>query len=283
MWTHLFSDHGHIATASERAPKITPLGYKHAAHSGFFGLPPPREIPSAITRKSSAATRSRPSDPIFQVVSVPLSYWRGNAEGNAADDEFATSIRHYITDSLKPVCSRSGAARPCPNEERNRAMSVLTNEQAVNSDVDRRYIPFTGQEYLESLNDGREVWIYGERVENIAEHPAFRNSARMIARMYDALHDPARKDILTTPTEWGGFTHRFYRAPETSRSKSPRATRSPSGRRSHGAGWAAPPTTRAASWARSAPTPSSTAASRTTRATGTARRRRRPGTSTTRS
>jgi hypothetical protein len=25
--------------------------------------------------------------------------------------------------------------------------------------------PFTGQEYLESLRDGREIWIYGERVE----------------------------------------------------------------------------------------------------------------------
>ena len=82
-----------------------------------------------------------------------------------------------------------------------------TESVAVNKD----YIPFTGQEYLDSLNDGREVWIYGERVENITEHPAFRNSARMIARMYDALHAPETKDILTTPTEWGGFTHRFFR------------------------------------------------------------------------
>ncbi len=75
--------------------------------------------------------------------------------------------------------------------------------------------PFTGKEYLDSLDDGREVWIYGERVENITEHPAFRNTARMIARLYDALHDPERKQILTEPTEWGGFTHRFYRAPNT--------------------------------------------------------------------
>ena len=41
---------------------------------------------------------------------------------------------------------------------------------------------FTGQEYLESLNDGREVWIYGQRVKDTANHPAFRNSARTIAR-----------------------------------------------------------------------------------------------------
>ena len=76
-------------------------------------------------------------------------------------------------------------------------------------------IPFTGKEYLESLNDGREVWIYGKKVKNITEHPAFRNSARMIARMYDAMHDPARREILTAPTEWGGFTHRFFQAPHT--------------------------------------------------------------------
>ena len=30
-------------------------------------------------------------------------------------------------------------------------------------------LPYTGQEYLESLDDGREVWIYGERVEG--RHP----------------------------------------------------------------------------------------------------------------
>ena len=39
----------------------------------------------------------------------------------------------------------------------------------------------TGQEYLESLNDGREIWIYGEKVKNVTTHPAFRNSCRMIA------------------------------------------------------------------------------------------------------
>ena len=49
--------------------------------------------------------------------------------------------------------------------------------------------PFTGAEYLESLRDGREVYIYGERVKDVTTHPAFRNAARSIARLYDALHD----------------------------------------------------------------------------------------------
>jgi 4-hydroxyphenylacetate 3-monooxygenase len=46
-------------------------------------------------------------------------------------------------------------------------------------------MPFTGDEYLESLRDGREIWLYGERVEDVTTHPAFRNSARSIARLYD--------------------------------------------------------------------------------------------------
>jgi len=40
------------------------------------------------------------------------------------------------------------------------------------------------------LRDGREVWIDGDRVSDVTTHPAFRNAARSVARMYDALHDP---------------------------------------------------------------------------------------------
>ena len=80
------------------------------------------------------------------------------------------------------------------------------------SDTTRRSKPLTGAEYLESLRDDREIWIYGERVKDVTTHPAFRNTARMIARMYDALHDPARQATLTTPTDTGsgGFTRYWY-------------------------------------------------------------------------
>jgi len=73
--------------------------------------------------------------------------------------------------------------------------------------------PFTGAEYLESLRDKREVWIYGERVQDVTAHPAFRNAARSIARLYDALHDPAQQSVLTCPTDTGSgtFTHKFFR------------------------------------------------------------------------
>ena len=42
--------------------------------------------------------------------------------------------------------------------------------------------PFTGAEFLESLRDGREVYIYGERVDDVTKHPAFRNAAVSVAQ-----------------------------------------------------------------------------------------------------
>src|SRR5438132_1253685 len=39
----------------------------------------------------------------------------------------------------------------------------------------------------------------------------------MVARLYDALHKDQKeeKGILTCPTEWGGFTHRYFQAPRS--------------------------------------------------------------------
>ncbi|WP_326695940.1 Pyoverdin chromophore biosynthetic protein pvcC [Streptomyces sp. NBC_01754] len=81
----------------------------------------------------------------------------------------------------------------------------------------RRTRPLTGDEYVESLRDSREVYIYGDRVKDVTEHVAFRNPIRMTARLYDALHDPATKDVLTAPTDTGsdGYTHRFFRTPHS--------------------------------------------------------------------
>ena len=77
--------------------------------------------------------------------------------------------------------------------------------------------PMTGEEFLESLRDGREIYIYGERVKDVTTHPAFRNTARMIARLYDALHDPKHKDKLLVPTDTGngGMTHAYFKCPKT--------------------------------------------------------------------
>lgn len=93
-------------------------------------------------------------------------------------------------------------------------MIVEQEPTVAGTNAGARTRPLTGAEYLESVRDGREIYIYGERVPDVTTHPAFRNTVRMIARLYDALHDPATKPILTTETDTGsgGYTHKFYKA-----------------------------------------------------------------------
>ena len=93
---------------------------------------------------------------------------------------------------------------------------VARDKKGKNGGVANR--PMTAEEYLDSLRDGREIWIYGEKVDDVTTHPAFRNGARSVARLYDALHDPEQKDVLTVETDTGsgGYTHPFFRAPMSS-------------------------------------------------------------------
>ncbi|BAQ10970.1 4-hydroxyphenylacetate 3-hydroxylase [Bacillus sp. OxB-1] len=74
---------------------------------------------------------------------------------------------------------------------------------------------FTGQQYLDSLRDGRVVYLNGERIDDVTTHPAYRNAAKSYARMYDSLHDPAKQEILTTVNEYGDRTHKFFKTPES--------------------------------------------------------------------
>src|SRR5438128_9229106 len=102
-------------------------------------------------------------------------------------------------------------------QERDALMSTTSDTSSSMESDTVGVRPFTGEEYLESLRDGREIWIYGERVKDVTTHPALRNTARMIARLYDALHDPKLKEVLTTTTDTGsgGYTHRYFQAPKS--------------------------------------------------------------------
>src|ERR1700680_4740733 len=63
----------------------------------------------------------------------------------------------------------------------------------------------TGKQYLEGLREqGREVWLAGERVKDPTTHPGLRNGARAIAALYDMQHDPKLRDQMTfvSPSSW---------------------------------------------------------------------------------
>lgn len=56
----------------------------------------------------------------------------------------------------------------------------------------------TGADYLASVNDGRQLWIGSEKIDNLATHPITRGVAAEHAAWYDRHFDPAWKDILFT-------------------------------------------------------------------------------------
>jgi 4-hydroxyphenylacetate 3-monooxygenase len=55
----------------------------------------------------------------------------------------------------------------------------------------------TGEQYRESLRDGRDVWINGERVEDVPKHPSFKPIVDARARIYDLQHDESAQSKLT--------------------------------------------------------------------------------------
>jgi 4-hydroxyphenylacetate 3-monooxygenase len=61
----------------------------------------------------------------------------------------------------------------------------------------------TGNEYLERIRaHSPEVWVGGDCIKDVTEHPATRGGAREISRLYDLQHDPRYADqaLITSPS-----------------------------------------------------------------------------------
>ena len=69
----------------------------------------------------------------------------------------------------------------------------------------------TGKEHLESLRDGRVVYIGSEKIDDVTRHPAFRNAAATVAAIYDMKADPANRDTLTYQEDGGRHSIYFLR------------------------------------------------------------------------
>jgi 4-hydroxyphenylacetate 3-monooxygenase len=55
----------------------------------------------------------------------------------------------------------------------------------------------SGDEYRESIRDGREVWINGERVTDVTVHPMFKPIVDVRARIYDLAHEDATRELMS--------------------------------------------------------------------------------------
>ena len=74
----------------------------------------------------------------------------------------------------------------------------------------------TGDEFLEGLKDGREIWLEGEQVGDVTSHPKTARMAKTLAGIYDLQHSPDNHDRMTfkSPTS-GEPVALSYLVPET--------------------------------------------------------------------
>ncbi len=59
----------------------------------------------------------------------------------------------------------------------------------------------TGKDYRDSLRDGRDVWINGERVRDVTTHPMFKPLVDIRARIYDMAHEPKTAGLMSYEEE----------------------------------------------------------------------------------
>lgn len=57
-----------------------------------------------------------------------------------------------------------------------------------------------GKDYVASLQDGRSVFVNGERIADVTRHAAFRNSVRSVANLYELAAGPQYRELMTYPS-----------------------------------------------------------------------------------
>lgn len=63
----------------------------------------------------------------------------------------------------------------------------------------------TGAQYIADLKGmKRDIWVGGERVEDVTTHPATRRGVASYAHLYEMQHDPALRDVMTYPSPTTG-------------------------------------------------------------------------------
>jgi 4-hydroxyphenylacetate 3-monooxygenase len=70
-----------------------------------------------------------------------------------------------------------------------------------------------GRRHLESLRDGRDVFLNGQRVADVTAHRAFRNSVGSAAALYDFQASPDHVEQMTYVTDTGARVNRAWELP----------------------------------------------------------------------
>ena len=74
----------------------------------------------------------------------------------------------------------------------------------------------SGADYIRALQDGRAVYLDGEKVEDVTTHPAFAEAVKTVASLYDIANDPSNRELMTFPSPQDGRpVNRCYLIPRT--------------------------------------------------------------------
>src|SRR4051812_697307 len=73
----------------------------------------------------------------------------------------------------------------------------------------------SGKDHLEALRDGREVWLRGQRVDDVTRHRAFRNSVATSAALYDVQAAPENQALMTFDAGGGRRVSRGWQLPRS--------------------------------------------------------------------
>lgn len=73
----------------------------------------------------------------------------------------------------------------------------------------------TGEEYRQTLRDGRRVFLSGEEVTDVTKHPAIKPMVDTMARVYDLQHDERYRDVFGYRRPDGVLASRVYKLPES--------------------------------------------------------------------
>ncbi|MEV5026664.1 4-hydroxyphenylacetate 3-hydroxylase family protein [Paenibacillus sp. LPE1-1-1.1] len=71
-----------------------------------------------------------------------------------------------------------------------------------------------GEQFIQSLNDGRKVWLDGELVTHLSQHPAFSGTLKTISRLFNMLDEPGiRESIGFVPPGGKKYAHGSFLVP----------------------------------------------------------------------
>ena len=75
----------------------------------------------------------------------------------------------------------------------------MAKTMQVDSEARTDVEPFllTGEQYRESLRDGRSVILAGEEISDVTTHPLYERSIGVLSGLFDAQFDPATRDLTT--------------------------------------------------------------------------------------